>query len=81
MTAPLLPPGFPSAPDGPGLRLVPFSSLGADGVLPAFRPDRLTVQGSPVRGWVAVSEKPLSGGAFTALLPPTLLDTASNPET
>lgn len=78
--APLLPPGFPSAPDGPGLRLVPFQSLGASGVLPAFRPDRLTVQGSPVRGWVAVSEKPLSGGAFAALLPPALSDTAPHPE-
>ncbi len=71
MTAPLLP---------PGLRLVPFQSLGADGVLPAFRPDCLTVYGSPVRGWVAVSDKPLSGGAFAALLPPALSDTAPHPE-
>lgn len=79
----LLPPGFPalSGMDAAGakLRLVPFSSLGADGVLPAFRPDRLAVRGEEAAGWVAVTDRPLSSGAFSALLHPALLEPAPNP--
>ncbi len=79
----LLPEDFPALSGGkgpPGVRLVPFSSLGADGILPAFRPDRLTVRGVPAAGWVAVSEKPLSAGTFAALLHPALLEGAPKPE-
>ena len=66
----LLPPDFgkPNAPPGPGLRLVPFTSLGADGLLPAFRPDCAALSGTPADCWIAVSDRPLSAGSFSALI-------------
>lgn len=66
----LLPPDFgrADAPPAPGMRLVPFSSLGADGVLPAFRPEKAEIRGAPVECWIAVSDRPLSAGAFSALI-------------
>ena len=66
----LLPPGFGTAgaayPEG--LRLVPFSSLGANGVLPAFRPEKAEIRGVPADCWIAVSDRPLSAGQFSALI-------------
>ena len=66
----LLPPGFgdPAAPHPEGLRLIPYTSLGADGLLPAFRPERAALGGKPVDCWVAVSDRPLSAGSFNALV-------------
>lgn len=53
-------------------RLIPFSSVGGGGMLPAFRPDRLTVVGEEgewdrTGAWVAVCET-LGGGAHRALI-------------
>ncbi len=41
----LLPEGWDGKdlPTGPGWRVIPFSSLGGEGLLPAFRPERVTV--------------------------------------
>lgn len=66
----LLPPGFgdPAAPHPEGLRLIPYTSLGADGLLPAFRPERAALGDKPVDCWVAVSDRPLSAGSFNALV-------------
>ena len=68
--AALLPPDFGNPATAPpeGLRLVPYSSLGADGLLPAFRPERAVLGGEPVSCWVAVSDRPLSAGSFNALV-------------
>lgn len=68
--ASLLPPGFgdPAAAPPEGLRLVPYSSLGADGLLPAFRPEHAALGGNTVDCWVAVSDRPLSAGSFSALV-------------
>ena len=68
--AALLPPDFgsPAAPPPEGLRLIPYSSLGADGLLPAFRPERAVLGGMSVECWIAVSDRPLSAGSFNALV-------------
>ena len=65
--------GKPETAPAPGLRLVPFTSLGADGLLPAFRPDAASLSGTPADCWIAVSDRPLSAGAFSALVPASLL--------
>lgn len=54
-----------------GARLIPFSSVGGSGMLPAFRPDRLTVVGEEgewdrTGAWVAVCES--LGGNTHALI-------------
>ena len=65
--------GAPGAlPNPTNFRLVPFSSLGGSGVLPAFRPDRVEVEGREASCWLAVSERPLSAGQFAALFGPQL---------
>lgn len=66
----LLPADFGTPAGKLPLRLVPFSALGADGLLPAFRPDGCLLDESPADLWIAVSERPLSGGSFNALVPP-----------
>lgn len=64
----LLPPDFGTAACALPLRLIPYSSVGGSGVLPAFRPDTAQVNGRPRSLWVAVTEKPLSAGSFSALI-------------
>ena len=47
----------------PGFRLVPYQAVGGRGVLPAFRPDRVTREGRPLpRLYLAVSPTPLREG-------------------
>lgn len=64
----------PPEPPQPGLRLVPFESMGGSGVLPAFRPRQVTVAatGTPVDCYVAVYAGRLSAGQFNALYNPDL---------
>ena len=64
----LLPPNFGTADCPLPFRLIPFSSVGGTGVLPAFSPDAVTVNDRPVRCWAAVCEKPLSAGVYDALI-------------
>lgn len=62
----------------PGLRLVPYESLGGKGLLPAFRPDEVTaVSGTGPGGtvlpcYIALTDTPLSSGQFAALYNPDL---------
>ena len=58
----------------PGLRLVPFTSLGGAGVLPAFRPERVTAgkTGKPLDCYVALYPGQLSAGEYDALFNPDL---------
>lgn len=58
-----------------GLRLVPFSSMGGHGVLPAFRPDslKITKSGEQLDCYVAVCRQRLSSGQFEAIYNPDLL--------
>ena len=52
-------------------RLIPYRAIGIDsGLLIAFRPDRVTREGKPIRGClIAVSPNPVSdGGAYSALI-------------
>ncbi|MBQ4381885.1 MAG: sigma-E processing peptidase SpoIIGA [Oscillospiraceae bacterium] len=53
---------------GGGLRLVPCRTAAGRGLLAAFRPDRLEVNGKPAPGLVAVSPDLDSEGGFEALL-------------
>ncbi len=62
----------PGAAPAPGVRLVPFSSVGGKGVLPAFRPDRVCLEptGQQLACFLAVSTRPLSAGQFQAVYNP-----------
>lgn len=62
-----------AAPLPPGMRLVPFSSLGGKGVLPAFRPDRVVLLGrtdQPLSCYIALADTSFS--RFSALFNPEL---------
>lgn len=65
-------------PEGSSFRLIPYKTVGADGVLPAFKPDKLeikTVSETYITSnvYTAVIHKNLSGGEYGALLNPRLL--------
>lgn len=73
----LSPPGLEGllegrAPPGPALRLVPFESVGGQGVLPAFRPERVCrlPEGTPLPCYVALWDREFPGGDFQALYNP-----------
>lgn len=56
------------------LRLVPFETVGGSGVLPAFRPEKVTLAktGKPLTCYIALYGKPLSAGQFNGLFNPDL---------
>jgi len=54
------------------LRVIPINGAGGASSLPAFRPDRITVDGIPRQAVVAVTVHPLSDGVFRALVHPSL---------
>ncbi len=73
------PPGLLEFSDGtgasfpvPGIRLIPFESVGGAGVLPAFRPEKVTDDktGTVLECYVALSRQKLSAGQFDALYDP-----------
>ena len=74
----ILPPNFgmQSTENAVSMRLIPFSSLGADGVLPAFRPDAASLSGISIECWVAVTDRTLSAGSFQALVGAAVCDAA-----
>jgi len=74
----ILPPNFgmQSTENAVSIRLIPFSSLGADGVLPAFRPDAASLSGISIECWVAVTDRTLSAGSFQALVGAAVCDAA-----
>lgn len=68
---------LPAPPQGPP-RMVPFTSVGGDGLLRAWRPDRLRLcfpDGEVVTQacYVAFREGGFPGGSYQALVPPELL--------
>lgn len=86
--SPLLPPRFladiaaGAPPEGFSIRMIPFSSVGGGGVLPAFRPDLMriwTPRQSCVaeNAWIAVSAEPVGDGRYSCLINPEML---ANPE-
>lgn len=59
-------------------RLIPYGAVGGEGVLPAFRPDKLVIRTEKKEietrdVYIAVCREPLSNGEFGALLHPDLL--------
>lgn len=50
------------------LRLVPYSAVGASGLLPAFRPESLTVDGEPDRERLIAVSPDAAGDGFDAIL-------------
>ncbi len=65
----------PPSPENPGnLRLIPFESVGGAGILPAFRPERVTVVKTQQKlaCYIGVSHQKLSAGQFDALYNPDL---------
>lgn len=70
----LLPEDFGKETCALPLRFVPYSSVGGSGVLPAFRPDTAQINGSRAELWVAVTDRPLSAGSFSALIGTELTD-------
>lgn len=63
---------FGSGFSGEGIRLIPFTSVGGSGVLPAFRPDRVIDKktGEEFPCCIALSSRKLSAGQFNALYNP-----------
>lgn len=61
-------------PPPAGLRLIPFESLGGEGLLPAFKPDRViqAQTGRVLECYLAATDTPLSAGQFSALYNPEL---------
>ncbi len=73
MTAPLA-----TAAHAPPVRYIPFTALGGEGVLPSFRPDRVTVylndRAFDISGaWIAASDT-LTRGEYDALIGPAAVD-------
>lgn len=64
--------GTAPAMPAPTLRLVPYSTLGAGGLLPAFRAEKVTLKGSGqvLDCYLALTGRPLSAGQFSALFNP-----------
>lgn len=65
-------------PEGSGFRFIPYRTVGADGLLPAFKPDNLEIKTvsenySVTRVYTAVIHTRLSGGEYGALLNPRLI--------
>ncbi|MDD6174810.1 MAG: sigma-E processing peptidase SpoIIGA [Firmicutes bacterium] len=57
-------------------RVIPFASVGAQSLLPAFFPDKITLEkGEVVRSCVAVCPQKLSSGLYHALVPSVLVET------
>ncbi len=58
----------------PGLRLVPFDSVGGSGLLAAFQPERVTASptGRSLSCYIALYGRPLSSGQFAAIFNPDL---------
>lgn len=61
-----------------GFRLVPFQSVGGEGVLPAFRPHKVQDKktGKSLSCYVALCSQKLSAGQFDAIYNPGLFGTA-----
>lgn len=57
-----------------GLRLIPFEALGGQGILPAFRPEKVAEEksGEAPGCYIAVCREKLSAGQFDALYHPDL---------
>ncbi len=70
----LLPEDFGKETCALPFRFIPYSSVGGSGVLPAFRPDTAEINGEPAELWVAVTDRPLSAGSFSALIGTALTD-------
>lgn len=66
--------GAEEPPTGQGLRLIPFESVGGRGLLPAFKPSRVTQAktGRELECYIALTQIPLSAGQFSALYNPDL---------
>lgn len=59
---------------GPGLRLVPFETVGGQGLLPAFKPDRVEIAktGRELECYIALTQRPFAAGEFAAIYNPSL---------
>lgn len=59
--------------EGEPMRLVPFGSLGGEGLLYAFLPDLVVGPGGePLKCYIALTDAPLSAGQYSALYNPDL---------
>lgn len=65
---------FPTTSDG--FRLVPFSTVSGNGLLPAFRSDCISVKGSEkcLNCYIAVLNGEISASGYSALINPEALD-------
>ena len=58
---------------GSGIRLIPVSGVGSEGILPSFKPDRVTLRGADFERtyedvYIAVSRQSFFGGEFEFIL-------------
>ena len=54
-------------------RIIPITMAAGQGALPAFKPDRITINGAEKEAVVAITKEKLSDGGFQAILNPALL--------
>ncbi len=61
-------------PDTQGLRLIPFETVGGQGLLPAFKPDAVTITktGQELDCYIALTQRPFAAGEFSAIYNPDL---------
>ncbi len=69
---------LPSIPEEGPFRFIPFRAVHTQGLLKAFRPDKVIVQLAEKKAecenvYIAISETPLSAGTFSALINPDLI--------
>lgn len=57
-----------------GLRLIPYETVGGEGLLPAFRPDKVEIAktGRELECYVALTRRPFAAGEFSAIYNPSL---------
>lgn len=85
----VLPPGFNDFSEEQtgtaGLRLIPYQSISGEGILPAFKPQKVFLAGKDdskdsLPCYIAVSSRKLSSGSFCAVFNPDLLSKMSSGE-
>lgn len=69
---------FPTTEDG--FRLIPFNSIGGDGLLPAFRPDKIYLKksGKLIDCYLALFDGRLSAGSWNCLLNTEIINLEEN---
>lgn len=56
------------------LRFIPFKTVSGEGILPAFKPDFITINGPKKQAYIAICEEHILSSELPALINPILID-------